>query len=471
MRTPALICLLLAAAVAAAVGSPRAVAAQRMPIGFMDDPTLRWSPNAPQELDRVAATHASIVRTIANWSQIAPRRPARATNPFDPAYRLGDLDQLVRNAQQRGLVVMITIWGTPTWANGGKRPNVAPRRPSDLTNFARALASRYSGRYQDYPYVGRWSIWNEPNLGIFLSPQFGRGGAIVSPATYATLYQAGYKGIKAANPHALVAIGETSNQGRDHPLPGVNDSVAPATFARLLAQHRGLKFDAYATHPYPTRPNLAPAQKVLWPNVTLSRLPQFETSIDTWFHRANIPVWITEYGYETKPGQPFGVTPATQAAYLSKVLAQLRADQHVHMFIWFIFRDSPTSAWHSGLLGSSGAAKPAYRTFSSIAARTAGVSKTVLPGVAPLVDVALPGLASTSSPGASIAVTYRVLLGSRVVTSGSATTRLQPTQGITFRTPFRPAAGKTYELRILATDDSGSHVNVVENLVAPRRAT
>lgn len=471
MRTTTFICLLSALASAAAISAPHASAAQRMPIGFMDDPTLRWSPNAAGELDKVEATHASIVRTIANWSTIAPRRPARAANPFDPAYRLGDLDDLVRNAQKRGLQVMVTIWGTPKWANGGKGANVAPKHPADLGNFARALASRYSGRYPDYPYVGRWSVWNEPNLGIFLKPQFGSKDQIVSPSIYATLYQAGYRGIKAASPQALVAIGETSNQGRDQPLEGVNDSVAPGTFARLLAQHRGLKFDAYATHPYPTRPNLPPQQQVKWPNVTLSRLPQFEKSIDSWFHRGNIPVWITEYGYETKPAKPFGVTPAQQAAYLSKVLAQLRADTHVHMFIWFIFRDSPTSAWHSGLFGSTGKAKPAFRTFSSIAGRTVGSSKTVVPGVAPIVNVALPGLASTSSPGATIAVTYRVLLGPRVVSTGTASTRLLQTQGISFRTSFRPAAGKTYELRIVATDDSGSHVSETDNLVAARRGT
>jgi hypothetical protein len=474
VRVPALICLSIVAAVAALVSPTRGNAAQRMPIGFMDDPAFRWSADAPQELDKAKAAHASIVRTIANWSTIAPRRPVRATNPFDPAYRLNDLDELVRNAQTRGIVVMITIWGTPKWANGGKSPNVAPKRAADLTNFARALASRYSGRYADYPYVGRWSVWNEPNLGIFLTPQFGAKGKIVSPSIYATLYQAGYRGIMAGNPHAHVAIGETSNQGRDHPLKGVHDSVAPGTFARLLAQHRGLKFAAYATHPYPTRPNLAPSQQVRWPNVTLSRLPQFETSLDAWFHRRNIPVWITEYGYETKPLQPFGVTPTTQARYLSTVLAKLRADPRVHMFVWFIFRDSPQSAWHSGLIGTTGKAKPALRTFAGIAGRTIGASKTITPGVAPVVDVALPEIAAASEPGSSIAVSYRVYLGTRLVASHELSTRLLTTQGITVRPAFKPLAGKTYTLRLVATDESGDSTSVTDALVAPappRRAS
>ena len=43
----------------------------------------------------------------------------KATDPFDPAYTFENLDDLVRNAQRRGLQVMITIWGTPQWANDG----------------------------------------------------------------------------------------------------------------------------------------------------------------------------------------------------------------------------------------------------------------------------------------------------------------------------------------------------------------
>ncbi len=39
------------------------------------------------------------------------------------------------------------------------------------------------------------------------------------------------------------------------------------------------------------------------------------------------------------------------------------------MFIWFILRDDPTSAWQSGLLNRNGTKKPAYNTFSALAAK------------------------------------------------------------------------------------------------------
>jgi hypothetical protein len=223
------------------VSTLSARAALRMPVGFQDDPTFRWNAGTTEALDSASAAHASIIRAVADWRAIAPRRPASAASAFDPAYRLGDLDDLVRQAQQLGIEMFITIWGTPKWANGGKPPTVPPKKQTDLTSFAHALAERYSGRHAGYPYVGRYSIWNEPNLEIFLKPQFDRKGKIVSPRIYAGLYKAGYRGNKAANRAALVAIGGTSNQGRDHAVEGASGSVAPGTFARLLALQKGLR--------------------------------------------------------------------------------------------------------------------------------------------------------------------------------------------------------------------------------------
>jgi hypothetical protein len=456
----------------AALAPLAATAAPRMPIGFQDDPTFRWIDGAPDALDRAQEANVSIIRATADWRAAAPAKPARATNPFDSAYRLNDLDDLIRNAQARGIQVMLTIWGTPKWANGGQAANVPPKKVADLTNFARALADRYSGRHAGYPYVGHYSIWNEPNLKIFLSPQFDKKGKIVSPATYAKLYKAGYAGIKKANRAALVAIGETSNQGRDHPAKGGGpESTAPGTFARLLAQTKGLKFDAYATHPYATRPNLPPTQKVRWPNVTLTQLPRFETSIDQWFHRKNIPIWITEYGYETKPGEPLGVSNSQQSKYMSSVIRKLKADPRVHMFIWFIFRDSKQSLWASGVFNIAGSAKPSYRTFANLARTIRGDTMDVKAGVAPSLTVAVPRLAAVTPAGDQIGVNYKIWDGKRLVTVDQATPTLRTDQSVAFVANFTPEAGKTYTAEIDAGDVSGNHSIWTYDLVAPAKAT
>ena len=67
-----------------------------------------------------------------------------------------------------------------------------PTRVSDFAAFARAIASRYSGRIEGYPFVRFYSIWNEPNLQGFLTPQFDKRGRSVAPANYAKLAAAAY---------------------------------------------------------------------------------------------------------------------------------------------------------------------------------------------------------------------------------------------------------------------------------------
>ena len=297
---------LLVAAIAVlvlALAAGSASAEERMWIGFHDDPVLRYGGNRQAELDKVRAANATIVRTLVEWRSVAPKRPKSATNSFDPAYRFADLDEFVRNTQQRGMEVLMTIWGTPKWANGNKGPAYLPTKMADFQNFARAVATRYNGRRAGYPFVRFYGIWNESNLGNFLAPQFDKKGKIVSPAAYAKLAAAGYAGIKAGSPKALVAIGETSSNGKDKPKQGSTDSTTPGTFAKLVAQaNKKLKFDAWAQHPYPVPVNQGPAQKVRYPNVAFSTMKQFEKDLDKWFGRKNIPVWVTEYGNETKPG-------------------------------------------------------------------------------------------------------------------------------------------------------------------------
>jgi hypothetical protein len=357
--------VLVALVAALAATAATAQAATRMPVGFYDDASFRWSPDAMTNLEQAAAAGATVIHTAASWAEIAPTKPADPADGSDPAYRLGDLDALVANARDAGLQVMININGTPKWANGGMTPNHMPKRLADLTTFARMLATRYNG-HQGLGRVELWSVWNEPNLQLFLTPQYS-GQKIVSPAEYANLYKAAYSGIKAGNKLAQVAIGETSNLGRDKPsaAAGVSQSVSPGTFARLLAQQKGLKFAAWATHPYPTAPDAKPLEQVRYPNVSLAMLPTFEANLKKLFHR-EVPIWITEYGYQTRPSQPHGVTNAQQAAYAKQALAFARADKDVKMFIWFTFRDSAGNPWKSGVEQANGAHKPGYAALASL---------------------------------------------------------------------------------------------------------
>jgi hypothetical protein len=459
-RVKLLLVAALTVSALAALSPAVASSAPRMYVGFHDDVAFRWKDNRTEVLDQARGANATIVRTLVDWSKTAPQRPANAANPFDKAYRFDDVDELVRNAQQRGLEVIITVWGTPKWANGGKTPNVVPRNMRDLQNFARALASRYSGRYDGLPFVGRYSVWNESNLQLFLSPQFDAKGRSVGPRLYARMYAAAYAGLKAGNRHAKVAIGSTSSHGRDKKLNGKSDTHSPGRFAQLVAAaNPRLKFDAWAHHPYPTPQYLKPTQKVKWPNVTLSSLPRFERSLDKWFKRKGVRIWITEYGHETKAdGEPRGVSRAQQAAYAAQAMALARKDARVDMFIWFIFRDDKTSLWQSGLQTKTGAAKPALARFRA-AAKAVDVRNPVVrvkAGVDPTVTLPFRELAANARPGDTVGISYRVLLKGKTVAVGTPAPRLARDATVRFKLAgFKPAKRSTYVVTVAANTVNG----------------
>jgi len=455
--------LLLLCSLLAIVLPATGQAAVRMYLGFQDDPSFRWRDDRTTVLDTAANdVDAQIVRTTVYWSRIAMRRPGNAANPFDSAYQFNDLDELVRNAEIRGMQVMLTIWGTPSWANGGKGQNYAPTRMTDLTNFARALARRYSGLFPGIPYVRYYTVWNESNLGLFLSPQYDSAGKPVAPFTYAKLYRAAYTGIKLSNPTALVGIGETSARGRDVFLhaQGVQETESPGKFAQLLSTVRPrLKFDAWSQHPYPTDLTQRPLAAVRWPNVTLAQLPRFEQSLDRWWGRKNIPIWITEYGYQTKPGQPKGVTPAQQALYAKQALTAARNDPRVQMFIWFIFRDDPTSSWVSGLLTQRGVRKPSFAVFANMAKLVDGRNPiiTIKGSVSnPVVAVPLLELRTRDGAGAVVGATARVYLNGQLVGVSQPQSTIANGGFASFQLPIVTQSNQTYVATLDIGDANGN---------------
>jgi Cellulase (glycosyl hydrolase family 5) len=452
--------LAVAAAVLAAVLASPAAAAERMWLGFTDDPSLRFADDRQAELDRVAASRSTVVRTLVRWHAIAPLRPATAADPFDPAYRFEDLDELVRNAQARGLEIEMALWGTPAWANGDQVPQVAPTDMNDFRDFAQAIAARYSGRFPGYPFVRFFGIWNESNLATFLRPQFDAAGRIVSPAVYARLAIAGYAGVKAGNADALVAVGETSSNGRDRRVPGLTDTVAPGTFMQLMAKAAPrMRFDAWAQHPYPFPVNQAPMQLSRWPNVTLTLLGRLGLELDRSFGRRNIPIWITEYGNETKPGEPRGVTEAQQARYLPQAIAIAQKNPRVKMFIWFVFRDSPSSTWQSGLYRVDGTAKPAAGVWSymagSLDARNAKI--TARAGtVGPYATVLLRDFCANNAPGAAVGSTTRVRVAGSLVGVTQAQVPLGLDCAIQVQLPVTVRRGTTYVATIDLNVNTGN---------------
>jgi hypothetical protein len=436
-------------------------------VGFHDDPSFRWVPDRVSRIDGASQQGASIMRLLVQWDQVAPQRPADASDPFDPAYKLDDVDEALRNAQEDDMEVMLTISGTPSWANGGKTQNHMPQRLADLTAFARAIAARYSGRYAGYPFVHFWSVWNEPNLTQFLTPQFNSRGKSVAPANYAKLYAAAYAGIKAGNPLALVAIGETSARGTDKP-GGIRPVHSPGKFAELVAKaNPRLKFDAWAQHPYPTNPGSPPTQLLKWPNVSLKSFPRFEKSLNTWFRRKSTPIWITEYGYQTRPPDSLGVPYSTQSKYIAQAIALAKSYPYVPMFIWFVYQDDPGQPWESGLYTQGGAPKGTSPTRFGTSARPLDARDGVYQfrgGTAtPLVKLYTRRYCASDTTGTSIGMTWRVFRSGKLIAVGQQTSPLKIDCTIDARLRFNVAKKQTY----LATFD----LNDINGTLLARRIT
>ena len=387
------------------VALPQNAMPGRLLVGFQDDASFRWAPDRATALDAARDANASVSRTIVTWKDAATSRPTNPRDSFDPAYHFDDLDDLVRSGQQRGIELLLSIWGTPEWANGGQTPNHPPTDAQDLEDFAYALADRYSGRHAGYPAVRLFSAWNEPNLEQFLAPQFDEAGVSVSPALYAEIARAIDAGVKAANPNALVAVGETSPRGQDRPSSGtVQDSHSPARFARLVSEQRpALRFDAWAQHPYPPRPGVAPARPVRWPRVAMGNLERFGESLDSWFDRSRTPIWITEYGHETVP-DPAGISLDAQAQFAEEALSLAAGNPRVRILIWFTLVDRVTEPWQSGLIAEDGNPKPSYERFAALAADL-DPRNPVVPSDAEVARVPALELAHYVPAGAPIVVT------------------------------------------------------------------
>ena len=452
--------LILAAAVPA--GS---LATARMPVGFQDDPSFRWRDDRATNFDNAAQTGASIIRSTAYWSRVAPTRPVNATDPFDPAYHFEDIDGLVYSAGRHGMTVLLTIWGTPGWANGNQGESHAPTNMTDLQNFAQALSSRYSGRFTDrgYLFVGYYTVWNEPNLAEFLAPAY-QGGKPVSPGVYAQMAKAAIAGIRAGNPRAKIGIGETSPRGRQRSIGSTStqDTIAPGLFAQLVAKAQPtLNFDAWAHHPY-SGLGQGPFAKVAFPNVNLSQIPTFEKKLQQWFHRKEVKIWVTEYGFETKPGEPKGVTLAQQSTFTKQAMTYVAQSPFINMFIWFIFRDDPTSTWQSGLENQDNTRKPDFATFTG-QARSLDVRSPIVYVKAktsnPFVRVPVWDLLARDGVGAELGATVKTYYRSKNIAVSQPTATIGIDGYASFVVPLKkPPKGTAYTVGININDKNGNRI-------------
>jgi hypothetical protein len=375
----------LAATLAAAAGLavPAATASSNMKVGIYDEGATFFDDQA-KVFGAYRSLGTQVLRVNLYWGGklgVAKYRPFDGSDPRDAGYNWALYDRVVQYAGAYKLKVLFSITGTPRWANGGQSSNRPPKNFQDLYKFAYAAAARYSGSYtgtdgRTLPAVRLWAAWNEPNNPVFLRPQFVKAGGrwvIQSAKDYAKICNAIYGGVHATMyKDEKVACGVTAPRGNNNPR-SARPSVSPVAFL-VAAKKAGMKtFDAYAHNPYygvptetPTtrppslRPGTAPTA------ITLANINVLLASISRLYGPRHL--WITEYGYQTKPpDQVFGVSWSNQARYLTEAFAIARKNPRIDMMTWFLLKDQPDlSGWQSGLMTADGRLKPSFAAYERV---------------------------------------------------------------------------------------------------------
>jgi hypothetical protein len=426
----------LALLTAAALAPAAASASTTMESTFQDDNLLVYGTPATmaRTMDTLHALGADRLRISVFWNLVAPsptsrRRPA--FNASDPAaYPAGvwdRYDRIVRAARSLGLSVNFDITSpAPFWATG-RAPEAKIQKdfepsPSEFGQFVRAVGTRYSGSYVPpgsttaLPRVDYWAFWNEPNQAGWLTPQWipdpHRKGAFVehSPRIYRALVDGAYAGLLATGHGSdTILIGETAPKGLD--AQGTTRSMKAMRFIRRLyclddgfnqlrgasaailgcpttaagsrtfaTDHPGL-FSAtgFAHHPYELTfaPDRPPSDRDFATIANLPALTQALARILRVYHvaRPGLPLYLTEFGYQTNPPDPLGVTLAQQAAYLDESEFIAYNNPTVRTLSQFLLVDDrplagvsdPIAAYggtfQSGLEFQDGRRKPSYSSY------------------------------------------------------------------------------------------------------------
>jgi hypothetical protein len=334
----------------------------------------------PSELDRMGDNGVGAIRVLFSMPAIEPE-----LSQYDWEFT----DSLVRDAAARGIRVIPTIFGTPSWLNRADGDEYCPGTcapSSEATrnvwaDFAAALVARYGPKgsfwapTQDCPIplicrrgpppcgctsalpILTWQIWSEQNSPKYFAPA-------PSARRYGRLLAVTAGRIHAVDPKAEVITG-----GMWGP-PSADEVIPTAQYLRQLYAVPGVKssFDAVAVHPY--APSLDRVSDQVKAVLRVIRAAGDDAGI-----------WITELGWASDGPRDNGLvkTPKAQARLLTSSVSNLIAKRlawRIRGVLWYAWRDAPPEQtdceWcpKSGLRKRNGAPKPAAKAFKRLVLAT-----------------------------------------------------------------------------------------------------
>lgn len=345
-----------------------------------------------QALDLMKEQGVQVVRANYRWYDAANAcgtQSAKALeNPNNPCYNWSRLDGIVKQANDRGMQVLISVQQNPGWLHPGKDVMYMgsgkvewARTVQHYVAFHKAMATRYK-QGSSNGFIRFYTVHNEPATQRYWQPR-------PNVALYAELYGKTAVAIKTASPSSLVAPGPTGPRGD-------RLGIKPLKFLRGFQANVGKwlpggvankrrYINAWAHNPYPgfnTQPSklagAAPEADVVTMG-TIDRLfKQLDKSPLT--RRAN--VWATEYGWETNG--PFSTSLNRQQIFIPEAFDWLDSKRRVTIGISYNMTDPPAADigdWTSGTITNGGIKKPSFKMFQRmISVPAAGLSSKVKRG-------------------------------------------------------------------------------------------
>jgi len=337
-------------------------------------------------LDTTVNLNAGIVRLDAHWGSMVTGKPANPTDPADPAYEFSDFDEAIRDATARNLRVMITFTNAPPYAEGGGKPAVVDTAawkpdPAELGAFAKAVASRYSGGFGGLPRVRYYEAWNEPNLDLYLAPQYDNYKS-VAVDRYRRMVNAVKRAVSSVRRDNAVVAGSLAPYGDE---PG-GQRTRPLVFLRkFFCLNSKLKATGCPTKPridilshHPINLSGGPRRSALDPDDVSSpdmknvaqvlRAAERQGTIAG--NRKRHPLWVTEFWWESFPDGPHAAIPGLNkhGRWIEEAL-YLFWKAGVKTAIYFTLVDSPLdrqnpgATLQAGLFLEDGTPKPAATAF------------------------------------------------------------------------------------------------------------
>ena len=307
--------------------------AAELPAGFFG--VVPQAGIGEEDLNRMDQGNVGTIRLLVPWGLID-------TTPQPDDLDFTYIDTIVLGAAARGILVLPTIYASPTWVAEGidgfecdpDCAAYAPRAPAALEawkDFVERTVDRYGPNgelWREHPEVEEvpirsWQIWNEQNSPTFYQPR-------VDAASYQKVVAAAAEAIRGRDAGAEVVLGGMFGT----PYGGEPPGQTAWSFLHELYEHDedSSSFDSIAAHPY-----AAHEEKI---ELQVRRLREVADRAGD----QGAGLWVTEVGASSdEGGNPLLRGPEGQADQLTQAFDFLLANQqdwNIRGVQWYSWRDA-----------------------------------------------------------------------------------------------------------------------------------